>query len=78
MSVKEKIVEHLDAMNEAELTTLERQLRKSKSEKLEEEFRLLDILAEPMSEEDQAVFEENVRRRPLFGNRKLEMEPDDA
>ena len=78
MSVKEKIVEQLDDMNEAELAALEQFLRKSKERKLEEEFRLLDTLAEPMSEEDRAVFEENIRRRPLFGSRKLEIEPDDV
>ena len=78
MTIREKIVEQLDDMNEAELAALEQFLRRSRERKLEEEFRLLDILAEPMSEEDQAVFEENIRRRPLFGNRKLEIEPDDA
>ena len=61
MTIKEKIVEQLDDMNEAELIALEQFLRKSKERRLEEEFRLLDILAEPMSEEDKAVFKEAVR-----------------
>ena len=61
MTIKEKIVEQLDDMNEAELIALEQFLRKSKERRLEEEFRLLGILAEPMSEEDKAVFKEAVR-----------------
>ena len=73
-SVKERIIKQLDTMDETELTALEQQLRKAR---LEEEFRLLDELAAPMSQEDQAVFEEAIRRRPLFGNRRLEIEPDD-
>ena len=74
-TVKERLIDLVEQMDEPELVALERQLRKAR---LEEEFRLLDELAAPMSEEDQAVFEEAIRRRPLFGNRKLELEPDDT
>ena len=68
-TTKARIIEQLDKMDEAELVALEKQLKKAKLE----EFRLLDELAAPMSEEDQTMFEEAVRRRSLFGNRKLEL-----
>ena len=76
MTVKEKILERLEAMDEVQLTALERYLQSPEYVKLEEEFRLLDELAAPMSEEDKAVFEEATRRRPLFGDRELTLEPD--
>lgn len=64
-------------MDEVQLAALERLLEKPEREKLEEEFRLLDELAAPMSGEDRAIFEETTRRRSLFGDRKLELKPDD-
>ena len=78
MTIKERIIERLDGMNEAQLKALDQQLEETKRENLEEEFRLLDELAAPMTREQQALFEEAVMRRPLFGGRKLELEPDDA
>ena len=60
MTIKEKIVEQLDGMNEAELAALEQFLRRSR-ESSRRSFAFLDILAEPMSEEDQAAFKEAMR-----------------
>ena len=59
MTIKERIVKQLDGMDEAELAVLE-QIRKIQ---LEEEFRLLDELAAPMTRKQQRVFEEAVRGR---------------
>ena len=50
MTVKEKILERLEAMDEVQLTALERYLQSPEYEKLEEEYCLSDELAAPMSE----------------------------
>ena len=77
MTTKEKIIKHLDTLDESRLAALEKDLGIVDRD-LEEEFRLLDELAAPMGEEESAAFNEAVRRRPLFGGRRLELEPDDA
>jgi hypothetical protein len=78
MTVKERVLKRIEELDEARLSELERNLEApaSKGLTLEEEFRLLDELATPMSEEDRAAFEEATRRRPFFGGRTLEIEPD--
>lgn len=80
MTIKERVIEQLEGLDEAELLEIEKDLNRMTQARtkrqLEEEFRLLDELAVPMSEEDKAVFEEATKRRPLFGNRKLTLEPD--
>lgn len=77
MTIKEEIVEQLDTMNEAQLAALKEYLGRPERKRLENEFRLLDELAAPMSDEDHAVFEEAAKRRALFADRKLELKPDD-
>lgn len=76
MTIKEKIIKHLDTLDDARLKALEEDLGLTDHD-LEDEFRLLDELAAPMGEEERAAFNEAVRRRPLFGGRRLEFGPDD-
>ena len=77
MTVKERVIEQLEAFDETELSEIEKDLQSRRIKRqLEEEFRLLDELAAPMSEEGKAVFEEATKRRPLVGDRKLVLEPD--
>ena len=75
MTIKERIIEQLDALDEVQLAAIEEQLRVLG---LKEEFRVLDELAGPMSEEDKAAFEAMTHRRSLFGSRKLGVRPDDV
>ncbi len=77
MTTKERIIRHLDTLDEARLTALEKDLGIVERD-LEKEFRLLDELAAPMGEEERTAFNGAVRRRPLFGGRRLEPGPDDA
>ena len=87
MTIKERIIERLDAMDEAELAALDQQLERSKREheseadkrvRIErqlEAFRsITGMLSDP---EEYAEFEKHARRRPLFGGRTLDLEPDE-
>ena len=87
MTIKERIVEQLDDMNEAELVALEQQMQRAKRrseteaekqariERQLEAFRgITGMLSDP---EEYAEFEEHTRRRPLFGGRTLDLEPDE-
>lgn len=77
MTIKERMLKHVEAMDEAQLAELEQYFKSTSGEgRLDDEFRLLEELAAPMSGEDQEIFEAAVRRRPFFGERKLEVEPD--
>lgn len=81
MTVKERVIEQLEAFNEAELSEIEKDLQSRATQvrvkrQLGEELHLLDELAAPMSEEDKIMFEEAVKRRSLFGDRKLTLKPD--
>ncbi len=77
MTAKERVTEQLEAFDETELSEIEKDLQSRRIKRqLEEEFRLLDELAAPMSQEGQIAFGEAVKRRPLFGDRQLELEPD--
>ena len=53
MTTKERIIKHLDTLDEARLTALEQDLGIAKADRdLTEEFRLLDELAAPVDEEE--------------------------
>lgn len=70
MTTKERIIEQINQLGEAELLEIEKEIRERASQakvkrQLEEEFRLLDELAAPMSEEDKTVFRKNIRTRFL-------------
>lgn len=65
MTTKERIIRHLDTLDEARLTALEKDLGIVERD-LEEEFRLLDELAAPMGDGERAAFNEAVRRSPLL------------
>ena len=82
MTTKERIIEQIEQFDETELLDIERELQSrvvqaKTRRRLEEEFRLLDELAAPMDEGDSVAFEEATRRRPLFGQRRFELKPDD-
>ncbi|WMT57466.1 hypothetical protein [Truepera radiovictrix] len=73
----------IEQLDEAQLEQLERGLLEqcehhanAITPELAEEFQLLEELAAPMSEPDRQAFEASVRRRPLFGGRSLDLEPD--
>lgn len=75
MTVKERVMRRIEQLDDAQLERLERDLV-GFGTGLEEEFRLLEELASPMSEADRLAFEASARRRPLFGGRSLDLEPD--
>ena len=52
MTTKERIIRHLDTLDEARLAALEQDLRIAKADRDLEEFRLLDELAAPIGEEE--------------------------
>ena len=87
MTIKERIVKQLDGMDEAELAVLEEQIKRAKRQSETEEekqarierqlkaFRgIVGLLSDP---EEYAEFEKHARRRPLFGGRTLDLEPDE-
>jgi hypothetical protein len=79
LTIKERILEQLERMSEAELFALERELNRSKRNvSRDEQLRVLRALRnEPWSEQDIAAFEEATARRSVFGGRTLDLEPDD-
>ena len=85
MTTKERIIRHLDGLDEGQLEAIEEQIkwskRESEAEKQERIKRQLEalrsvagILSDP---EDYAEFEKHARRRSLFGGRQLGLEPDE-
>ena len=77
MAIKERMLKHVETMDEAQLVDLERYFKRTSGEgRLDAEFRLLEELAAPTSGENQEIFEAAVRRRAFFGGRKLEVEYD--
>lgn len=85
MTIKERIIERLDTLDETQLAALEEQLsqRKSESEvekqeRIKHQLEALHAVAGMLSDpEDYAEFEKHARRRSLFGGRKLDLEPDE-
>jgi hypothetical protein len=81
VTVKKRVLRKIERMNEEQLRELERKLDTLKKPRLsvEKELRLWrdisGMLADP---DDYAEFEAAARRRPLFGGRTLELEPDEA
>lgn len=73
MTDKERIIrglEHLDDDALAEVAITVERLAKKRPAHIHEEISLWCQLAEPFENpEDEAAFEEAVRRRPFFGNR---------
>ena len=88
MTIKERIIERLDEMNEGQLAALERQLERSRREsedgvekqrRIERQLKALRDVAGMLSDtEEYAEFEKHARHRPLFGGRKLDLEPDEV
>ena len=79
MTIKERLHQRIEQMSEEELLRFERELNQNQRSQLsvEERLKLWDALAqEPQNEEDWAEFEAVTGRRPLFGNRGLDLEPD--
>ena len=52
MTTKERIIRHLDTLDESRLTALEQDLGIAEADRDLEEFRLLDELAAPIGEEE--------------------------
>ena len=72
MTTKERIIGQLDGLDEGQLAAIEEQIERFRPDReadkqariarqLEEEFRLLDELAAPMSEADKIAFKEAIR-----------------
>ena len=63
MTVKERVIKQWEAVDEAELSEIEKDFQSRATQarinrRLEKEFRLLDELAAPMGEADKIAFEE--------------------
>lgn len=80
MTVKERLVKQVEAMNEQELERLDHHLNPKVPEELRER-RLAawrgihNLLSDP---DDYAAFEKASQRRPLFDDRTLDLGSDDA
>ena len=81
MTVKERVLKRVLEMDSEELLRLEQELNErykpSQAEidrRLEAWRGVFGLLAEP---EEVAEFEKHAQRRPLFGGRTLDLEPDD-
>jgi hypothetical protein len=83
MTVKERVMKRIEDLGEAQLERLEQRLEEFAAAPVSGEAirRRLDawegifgMLSDP---EDYAEFEKLARRRPLFGGRTLELEPDE-
>ncbi len=81
LTVKARILRHSERMDEGTLAALETkldELEKPSPEEIERRLNawrgIFGLLADP---EEYAEFEKYARRRPLFGGRSLDLEPDD-
>ena len=90
MTIKERIIEQLDELDEAQLAAIEEQIKGSrrkgsrreneaeKQERIKRQLEALQAVAGVLSDpKDYAEFEKHARRRSLFGGRKLDLEPDE-
>jgi hypothetical protein len=79
LTIKERILEQLERMSEAELIALERELNRSRRNvSRDEQLRVLRALrSEPWDEQDILALEKATTRRSVFGGRTLDLEPDD-
>ena len=87
MTIKERIIEQLDDMDEAQLVMLEAQLKgfkreqeneSEKQQRIKRQLEALHNVAGMLSDpEEYAEFEKHARRRSLFGGRTLDLEPDE-
>lgn len=77
MTIQERVLEQVKALDEAELLQLEQTLQDLHKEPLSPEDKtalwrpLIGMLDDP---DDLAAFEEATARRPLFDNRTLELD----
>ena len=84
MTIKERIVEQLDGLDEGQLAAIEKQIQRfrleseaDKQARIKRQLEALHSVAGMLSDpEDYAEFEKHARRRSLFGGRKLDLEPD--
>ncbi len=77
MTVKERVIEQLGELDEAELLEIEKDLQSRATQarikrQLEALRGIVGVITEP---EDVAAFEEATKRRPFFGARELDLEP---
>ncbi len=77
MTVKERVIEQLEELDETELLEVEKDLQSRTTQarikrQLEALRAVAGIITDP---EDVAVFEEATKRRPFFGSRELDIEP---
>ncbi len=84
MTIKERIIERLDELDEVQLAAIEEQIKGfepenevEKQERIKWQLEALHNVAGMLSDpEDYAEFEKHARRRSLFGGRTLGLEPD--
>ncbi len=81
MTIKERIIKRIERLDEGKLQALETRLdeiTKPSPEEIERRLAawrgIYGLLSDP---EEYAEFEKHARRRPLFGGRTLELEPDE-
>ncbi len=77
MTVKERVIEQLEELDETELLEVEKDLQSRATQarikrQLEALRAVAGIITDP---EDVAAFEEATKRRPFFGSRELDIEP---
>ena len=79
-SVKERVLKRIEAMDLEELLWFERKLEaREKQARIKRQLKALKDISGILSDpEEYAEFEKHARRRPLFGGRTLDLEPDDV
>jgi hypothetical protein len=79
VTVKERIIERIEKMSEAELLEIEKDLAAREAQvRIRRQLEALEEVAGMLSDpKEYALFEEAARRRSMFGGRTLDLEPDE-
>lgn len=78
MTIKERVLEKIDRLDEVGLERIERHIDEEMQEKIARQLAALRAVTGILSEPDDiAAFEEATRRRSLFDGRRLDLEPND-
>ena len=77
MTLKERVIEHVEEMDEATLLKFVQELDEAKKQaRLERQLKALEEIAGIITDpEEIEALEQAVQRRPFFGDRKLDIEP---
>ena len=78
-TVKERLIDLIEGMDEAQLLEVEKFIDElEKEERIKRQLEALHNVAGMLSDpEEYAEWEKHTRRRPLFGGRTLDLEPDE-